>query len=251
MYNRPFQPPVLNNDGAIKILWGGVVSYSIGFVTPQIELLDYGTYYYTWDLLTPLGLGLILLSIALTVKGITKAKKFEGSRKFGIGGAIIMLMPISSIYSEANLDDYYYGYETMDPTFGYYLLWLGAILSTIGSLKAASYPTYLYGAYRQAPGYAPQYGQQYSQNPQQQYSQQPLQPQYGQPPYNQNPQQNYDRQSSAQPPSDYDPQPAKPLDNHSNIPISKNTEFSNFCGNCAYNNEIGVKFCANCGTKTY
>ena len=66
----------MNNDTAIKILWGGIVCYVIGFFLPQITVPLLNESISIWDILTSLGIMMMVASIGLTYYAITKAKSF-------------------------------------------------------------------------------------------------------------------------------------------------------------------------------
>lgn len=252
MYGGQYPSVRTDNNSAIQFLWAGLISYAIGFVTPQYTtdtsyFID--STLYTWNLLTPLGLGFIAVGIVLTYLGITKARLFDGVKKYTFTGAFLIFIPIMVIQSIKTDYRIEVGRDIVDYSFGYYALWLGIILSVIGSFKAVSYPQYMFNGYNKPPtGYTPQYSQGYQQGQQSTYQQQQNQ----QPNYNQfqdqRPQQNH--QPLVQPPSYIEPEPTYPPSQpFSGQPVSGNQLKHNYCGTCGLDNEIGVKFCVNCGTQ--
>ncbi|MFV2015583.1 MAG: zinc ribbon domain-containing protein, partial [Candidatus Heimdallarchaeota archaeon] len=164
-------------------------------------------------------------------------------------GAVIVLLPILVIQSFKTDVDRLVGSNIVNKSIGYYALWLGVILSVIGSFKAISYPPYLLQGYNHPQTGYPAQPQGYQKNQQTYYPQQ----QYQLPNYNQyQPQYNQQNQQPAvQPPSYINPEPINPPDQPLDFtqPISVSQVKNNFCGNCGYDNEVDVKFCVNCGTK--
>ncbi|MCE7735165.1 MAG: zinc ribbon domain-containing protein [Candidatus Heimdallarchaeota archaeon] len=248
MYGGQYQSRVANNDTAIKLMWAGIISYVFGLITPQymadpVYFID--TTLYTWDVLSEIGLGLIVVGIILTYVGITKARLFDGVKKFTVSGAFLVFIPILVLQNIKVDYRNAVGRDIVEYSIGYYALWLGVILSVIGSFKAISYPQYMsYGYNQQQAGYPPQYPPTYQQGQQQNYTQQPTQ-QYQQPP-GQPP-----GQPPVQPPSYIEPEPtytqSQPV--YTGQPVSGNQLQHNYCGNCGQDNDIGVSFCVNCGTK--
>lgn len=238
MYGGQYQTTGVNNDTSIKLLWAGIISYAFGLITPQFTtdpLYFIDSTLYTWNLLTPVGLGFIAVGIVLTYLGITKARLFDGVKKYTITGVFLILIPILVIQSIKTDYRNEVGRDIVSYSIGYYALWLGIITSTIGSFKAITYPQYMSYGYNQPPtGYPPQYAQGYQQG------QQPSYP----------PQKN--QQPPVQPPSYIEPEPIYPSSQpvYSGQPVSENQQNNNnYCGNCGRDNDIGVRFCVNCGSK--
>ena len=243
MYGGQYPAGEINNDTSIKLFWVGIISYVIGMITPQFTTdprYFFDSTLYTWDLLSSMGLGFIAIGIVLTYLGISKARLFEGVKKYTISGAFLVLIPILVIQSIKTDYRIQVGRDIVDYSIGYYALWLGVITSTIGSFKATSYPPYMpYGYNQTQTGYQPQYQAGYQQN------QQPVYDQIQNPP----PQQF--QQPPVQPPSYIEPesrysssQPA-----NTNQASSESQLEHNYCRNCGQDNDNGAKFCVNCGNK--
>lgn len=211
------------NSGASKTLLASAVCYGISFFLPAIDVDVYWTteHFYFWDILSGLGILLVIASIALVAIGAKKTKTGISVKRYAWGSLITMFIVLAAVFDTIFDLDYYVGYDVALPGNGVLLSLLGMILAFIGGISSK-------GLIYQQPLYQqPVYQQQQSQ-----------QNQYQQPAYQHT--QAQIQQPQAQHQTGNQPQNNQPT-------AATLNQGSKFCPNCGSKDSDKSQFCNQCG----